>query len=150
MCNAINAYPRSNAVLVRNHGVYIWGDTWEKAKIHAECYHYLFDAVVEMKKLGLPLPSPVSESSKSLRAWYIDETSIQDDGDIRESLHYHEYRWVNPNVLSELGVEHWKLSGEENSEELNGLCKQRGYTSRDEITCSSTCDNYSTLLEKFK
>lgn len=44
--NAINAYPRSNAVLVRNHGVYIWGDTWEKAKIHAECYHYLFETAV--------------------------------------------------------------------------------------------------------
>lgn len=46
LSKAIIAYPRSNAVLVRNHGVYIWGATWEKAKIHAECYHYLFEAVV--------------------------------------------------------------------------------------------------------
>lgn len=56
LSNAIIAYPRSNAVLVRNHGVYIWGESWEKAKIHAECYHYLFAAVVEMRKLHLSLP----------------------------------------------------------------------------------------------
>lgn len=25
---AIANYPRSNGVLVRNHGFYVWGDTW--------------------------------------------------------------------------------------------------------------------------
>jgi methylthioribulose-1-phosphate dehydratase len=33
------------AILVRDHGAYIWGeDVWE-AKRHAEVYHWLFDAV---------------------------------------------------------------------------------------------------------
>ena len=33
------------AILVRDHGAYIWGaDIWE-AKRHAEVYHFLFDAV---------------------------------------------------------------------------------------------------------
>lgn len=48
-------YPKTYAVLVKRHGVYIWGDNWEQCKTHAECYHYLFEAAVEMKKLGLNL-----------------------------------------------------------------------------------------------
>jgi methylthioribulose-1-phosphate dehydratase len=52
MANAIQAYPRTYAVLVRRHGVYIWGKDWVEAKTHAECYHYLFEAAVRMKGLG--------------------------------------------------------------------------------------------------
>jgi methylthioribulose 1-phosphate dehydratase/enolase-phosphatase E1 len=29
---AIAKYPKTTAVLVRNHGVYIWGDNWVNAK----------------------------------------------------------------------------------------------------------------------
>lgn len=25
-------YPGSTAILVRRHGLYVWGDTWQKAK----------------------------------------------------------------------------------------------------------------------
>jgi ribulose-5-phosphate 4-epimerase/fuculose-1-phosphate aldolase len=53
MAEAIEAYPRTHAVLVRRHGVYIWGRDWAQAKTHAECYHYLFDAVVQMARLGV-------------------------------------------------------------------------------------------------
>ena len=28
----IAAYPKTTAILVRNHGIYIWGDTWISAK----------------------------------------------------------------------------------------------------------------------
>ena len=52
---AIGAFPKTSAVLVRRHGVYIWGDTWQQAKTQAECYHYLFQAVVEAAKLGIRL-----------------------------------------------------------------------------------------------
>ncbi|HYK04467.1 MAG TPA: methylthioribulose 1-phosphate dehydratase [Thermoanaerobaculia bacterium] len=51
---AIEAYPRTHAVLVRRHGVYIWGRDWVQAKTHAECYDYLFRAAVEMRRLGIP------------------------------------------------------------------------------------------------
>ena len=57
MARAIESNPRSHAVLVRRHGVYIWGRDWVQAKTHAECYHYLFDAAVQMSRLGLGLPS---------------------------------------------------------------------------------------------
>jgi methylthioribulose-1-phosphate dehydratase len=50
---AILAYPASNAVLVRRHGVYVWGRDWVRAKTQAECYDYLFRAAVEMRRMGL-------------------------------------------------------------------------------------------------
>ena len=51
---AILAYPQTHAVLVRRHGVYIWGTDATRAKTQAECYDYLFRAAVEMRRLGLP------------------------------------------------------------------------------------------------
>ena len=52
-------YPKADAVLVRRHGVYVWGATWEAAKTQAECYHYLFDAAVRMRGIGLdPATTP--------------------------------------------------------------------------------------------
>ncbi|GAB0094329.1 Probable methylthioribulose-1-phosphate dehydratase [Sergentomyia squamirostris] len=50
---AMKEYPGTQAVLVRRHGVYVWGETWQKAKTMTECYDYLFNIAVEMKKCGL-------------------------------------------------------------------------------------------------
>jgi len=36
-------------VLVRRHGVYVWGENWQKAKTMCECYDYLFEIAVKMK-----------------------------------------------------------------------------------------------------
>ncbi len=52
MADAMRRYPKSNAVLVRRHGVYVWGRDWVHAKTQAECYDYLFQAAVKMKQLG--------------------------------------------------------------------------------------------------
>ena len=49
---AIVRYPDTYAVLVRRHGVYVWGADWVRAKTHAECYDYLFRAAVEMRRMG--------------------------------------------------------------------------------------------------
>jgi len=54
----IAKYPKSCAVLVRRHGMYVWGDTWEAAKRHGECLHYLFELAIQMKKLGMDFNSP--------------------------------------------------------------------------------------------
>ncbi|KAI9679986.1 MAG: Methylthioribulose-1-phosphate dehydratase [Caeruleum heppii] len=51
---AMLAYPDTYAVLVRRHGIYVWGDNVHKAKTQAESLDYLFQLAVEMKKLGLP------------------------------------------------------------------------------------------------
>ncbi|XP_026562916.1 methylthioribulose-1-phosphate dehydratase isoform X1 [Pseudonaja textilis] len=53
MSHAMNMYPDTCAVLVRRHGVYVWGETWEKAKTMCECYDYLFDIAVQMKQHGI-------------------------------------------------------------------------------------------------
>ncbi|KAI3702840.1 hypothetical protein L6452_28593 [Arctium lappa] len=55
---AIEAYPKTTAVLVRNHGIYIWGDSWISAKTQAECYHYLFEAAIKLHQLGLDWSTP--------------------------------------------------------------------------------------------
>ena len=61
MAEAIEAFPHSHAVLVKRHGVYVWGRDWVQAKTHAECYDYLFGAAVEMHRLGID-PSVHPES----------------------------------------------------------------------------------------
>lgn len=53
MADAMRAYPSTHAVLVRRHGVYVWGEDWVHAKTQAECYDYLFEAAVKMHELGI-------------------------------------------------------------------------------------------------
>ncbi|KAK9502247.1 hypothetical protein O3M35_011052 [Rhynocoris fuscipes] len=54
LSKAIKEYPQTTAVLVRRHGIYVWGDTWKSAKTQCECYDYLLDIAVQMKLHGLP------------------------------------------------------------------------------------------------
>ena len=55
LAQAIRDNPKTHAVLVRNHGVYVWGRDWKQAKTQAECYDYLFEAAARMKQLGIAL-----------------------------------------------------------------------------------------------
>lgn len=65
---AIDKYPDTYAVLVRRHGVYVWGDNVQKAKTMCESLDYLFQLAVEMKQLGLPwlsnIPKVVTASGR--------------------------------------------------------------------------------------
>ncbi len=65
MAAAMEAYPTSHAVLVRRHGVYVWGRDWVTAKTQAECYDYLFEAAVKMRQLGID-PSAHPDGSPRL------------------------------------------------------------------------------------
>ena len=62
MKKALEKYPSTNAVLVRRHGVYVWGETWQKAKTMCECYDYLFEIAIEMHKLGIDYSKIPEES----------------------------------------------------------------------------------------
>ena len=53
LSRAIDEHPRAHAVLVRRHGLYVWGRDWREAKRHAECYDYLLDVAVEMQRMGV-------------------------------------------------------------------------------------------------
>lgn len=61
LAQAVKDYPGTTAVLVRRHGIYVWGDSWQKAKTQCECYDYLFSIAIEMKKFGLD-PAEVPEN----------------------------------------------------------------------------------------
>jgi methylthioribulose-1-phosphate dehydratase len=63
MAAAMERYPQADAVLVRRHGVYVWGRDWIEAKTQAECYDYLFGAAVRMRELGIDpaRPHPVEK-----------------------------------------------------------------------------------------
>ena len=61
---AIKAYPEACAVLVRRHGVYVWGRNWIEAKTMCECYDYLFEMAVSMRSLGLdPAQKPLDHDA---------------------------------------------------------------------------------------
>ena len=49
--------------------MYVWGATWEEAKRHGECLHYLFEIAINMNRLGLDFlsaPSQVTNSGKCI------------------------------------------------------------------------------------
>ncbi len=61
MAAAILAYPAACAVLVRRHGLYVWGRSWEEAKTMCECLDYLLGLAVAMRQCGLdPASAPRS------------------------------------------------------------------------------------------
>ncbi|EZA49777.1 hypothetical protein DMN91_003124 [Ooceraea biroi] len=56
---ALLQYPATQAVLVRRHGIYVWGKSWQQAKAMTECYDYLLDIGVQMKQFGIdPILTP--------------------------------------------------------------------------------------------
>ena len=83
LAGAIRAYPKSPAVLVRRHGMYVWGRDWSHAKTQAECLDYLCEWAVKMRYIGLdasahPFTSP--QSQRKLQAWYVSR--VPHEGDV--------------------------------------------------------------------
>ncbi|ONH65520.1 Methylthioribulose-1-phosphate dehydratase [Cyberlindnera fabianii] len=61
---AIKEYPGTTAVLVRRHGIYVWGETVWKAKVYNEAIDYLLELAVEMKSFGIPPHIDIGQESK--------------------------------------------------------------------------------------
>jgi methylthioribulose-1-phosphate dehydratase len=144
--NAILAYPRSHAVLVRNHGVYIWGPTWEKAKVHAECYEYLFKIVLKTYKCNLPVPKTLG-SDRRIKTWIIDES--QTGVDLRNELQHRDIKWQSEEDLRQIGVLLFKLDGSEDSEKLKQICIERKYKNSDIKEIHAKMENYDVFIKKF-
>lgn len=55
MAAAMDAYPDAPAVMVKRHGVYVWGGGWEAAKGANECLEFLFQVAARMQEAGIGL-----------------------------------------------------------------------------------------------
>ncbi|CAI5759849.1 unnamed protein product [Candida verbasci] len=53
--DAIESYPGCTAVLVRRHGIYVWGETVWKAKVYNEAIDYLLELAIKMKMSNIKL-----------------------------------------------------------------------------------------------
>jgi methylthioribulose 1-phosphate dehydratase / enolase-phosphatase E1 len=69
---AVRDYPRANAVLVRRHGMYVWGDSWEQCKTIAESVDYLLACAVQLKQLGVDPAAPPPLGSSSYRQQQVE------------------------------------------------------------------------------
>lgn len=56
---AIEEYPGTSAIIVRRHGIYVWGESVWKAKIINEAIDYLLELAVKMRGLGIPTEGPL-------------------------------------------------------------------------------------------
>ena len=49
----IRDYPQSNAVILKEHGINVYGKDWKQCKLMAESYSYLAKIAIESHKCGV-------------------------------------------------------------------------------------------------
>ncbi|AGO13461.1 AaceriACL126Wp [[Ashbya] aceris (nom. inval.)] len=64
---ALARYPSCTAVIVRRHGIYVWGPTADRAKVYNEAIDYLMELAVQMHRLGVPPDCSIGEEKRFLR-----------------------------------------------------------------------------------
>ncbi|CCE92743.1 methylthioribulose 1-phosphate dehydratase MDE1 TDEL_0E05000 [Torulaspora delbrueckii] len=60
-------YPNTCAVIVRRHGIFVWGPTIDKAKVYNEAIDYLMELAVKMHQLGIPPDCAIGEEKKFIQ-----------------------------------------------------------------------------------
>ncbi|KAK9469630.1 class II aldolase/adducin N-terminal [Lipomyces arxii] len=67
LSQAIIDYPGSTAVLVRRHGIYVWGESVWKAKVYNEAIDYLLELAIKMKQFGIPPDGAIGSERNTRR-----------------------------------------------------------------------------------
>jgi methylthioribulose-1-phosphate dehydratase len=121
---AIIDNPKTQAVLVRGHGVYVWGNTWQQAKTHAECYDFLFKAAVEIQKIG--------KDPLAIRAYRLDDKIPLSRADLlAEEI---QTRFMHPANYQE---------------SLTHIKQMQGYESQDSVIMSPETPGLDDIKQKF-
>lgn len=168
----VKIYPNSPAVLVRNHGIYVWGRDWKQAKIHAECIDYICGvlsdmllphseplAVIDSKGVVLPRTAPCLKESKELqpRVWRVpelmddpNEIGYTEDGVNITGTEPKEF--LDFDVLKKVGVRFDILSGEEDDPNLLDLMVRDSYKNKDVVCLDGSKmepEKYKGMTRKF-
>ncbi|KAL3090389.1 hypothetical protein niasHS_006841 [Heterodera schachtii] len=53
LAKAVDDFPMTCAILVRRHGLFVWGPNWQKTKVMMECVEYLLEICWEMRRNGM-------------------------------------------------------------------------------------------------
>ncbi len=53
LIQAIERYPRTCAVAVQNHGIFVWGENEKEAKTQAECLDYLCEVMLKKRMYSI-------------------------------------------------------------------------------------------------
>ncbi|GMH52855.1 hypothetical protein TrST_g3846 [Triparma strigata] len=130
----VKIYPRSPAVLVRNHGIYVWGKSWSNAKVHAECIDYLATVCLDMERTGLAtieggVCKPNSEfgrKNEKPRVWRVPEVMVEPGGigyteDGVNVIPGRPLKFEDESILEKLGVTYDRLSGREDDQKLDDI-----------------------------
>ncbi|KAK9455392.1 class II aldolase/adducin N-terminal [Dipodascopsis uninucleata] len=67
LAETIRKYPQATAVLVRRHGIYVWGENVWKAKVYNEAIDYLLELAVKMRLAGIDPAGQIGSERNSRR-----------------------------------------------------------------------------------
>lgn len=135
IARALDEDVSAHAVLVRRHGLYVWGRDFVQAKTHAECLDHLFFTAREMRRMGV---DPASAPRERVRAdacahWLgLDEAGA-----------------ITPAELASEGVilRRLELAGAEPA--LARFMTEHGYRARDVVELSSATEELDSILARF-